>query len=113
MNTKDMRRDNSNGATINVQAIGNIASSINLKERILEMQLKMATSSINHEYARIEFDDTEDRERKEELLDFMEDCRCQYLEARRSLAAHDPYALEEFEADLLRQKQTTITPYHI
>jgi len=84
-----------------------------IKDRILEMQLKMATSSINHEYARIEYDDTADRERKEELLDFMEDCRHQYFEARSSLVTHDPYALADFEADLLRQKQSTITCHNI
>ncbi len=80
---------------------------------ILEMQLKMATSSINHEYARIEYDDTRCRERREELLDFMEDCRTQYMEARISLERHDPYALADFEADLLRQKQSTITHYSV
>jgi Cft2 family RNA processing exonuclease len=82
-------------------------------DQILEMQLKMATSSINHEYARIEFDDTDDHERREELLEFMDDCRSQYIEARNALVVHDPYALETFEADLLRQKQVTLNPYHI
>ena len=79
------------------------------KDRLLEMQLKMATSSINHEYARIEYDETADRERKEELLEFMGDCRRQYFDARTTLEGHDPYALADFEADLLKQKQSTIS----
>lgn len=80
-------------------------------KELLELQLKMATSSINHEYARIEFDDTEDRERREDLLEYMHDCRCQYFEARSELASYDPYALAEFEADLMRQKMSTMARY--
>ena len=81
-------------------------------ESLLELQLKMATSSINHEYARMEFDDVDCRARREELLDYMEDCRSEYLKARGELEHYDPYALAEFEADLLRQKLTTLTQYH-
>lgn len=82
-------------------------------DKILELQLKMATSSINHEYARIEYDDTRDIERREELLGFMDDCRIQYLDARNSLGVHDPNAVENFEADLLRQKQTVNSQFYI
>lgn len=83
------------------------------EDPILDLQLKMAASSINHEYARIEFDDTKDYERKEELLNFMHDCRCEYLSARSSLINHDPTALEQFELDLLRQKQTVAVEYYM
>lgn len=93
--------------------LGLAVSSSDIDEKIIELQLKMATSSINHEYARIEYEDTEDRERREELLDFMNDCHCQYLEARSQLITHDPYALQQFEFDLMRQKQATISPYQI
>ncbi len=75
---------------------------------ILQLQLTMATNSINHEYARIEFDDTENKERREELLEFMSLCRQKYFEARQSLEVHDSSALQEFEADLMRQKVETL-----
>lgn len=75
---------------------------------VLQLQMTMATNSINHEYARIEFDDTADQERREELLEFMALCRQKYFEARQSLEVHDPYALLEFEADLMRQKVETL-----
>ena len=52
------------------------------KKQLLELQLKMATSSINHEYARMEYDDADDRERRDDLLEYMHDCRRQYFEAR-------------------------------
>jgi len=84
-----------------------------IDDKILELQLKMATCSVNHEYARIEYDDTDDRERQEDLLDFMNNCHEQYLEARDVLVAHDPMALEEFEADLLRQKQSTLSAHRM
>ena len=81
------------------------------QKRLLELQLKMATSSINHEYARLQFDEIDDRAERADLMDFMQDCHHQYHEARTELLAYDPYALADFEADLMRQKQTTITHY--
>lgn len=82
------------------------------KKALLELQLMMATSSINHEYARMEFEDTFDVERKEELLEYMNDCRAQYFEAREDLAGYDPYALVEFERDLMHQKQLILAHYN-
>ncbi|MFH0798683.1 MAG: hypothetical protein V2A66_00690 [Pseudomonadota bacterium] len=75
------------------------------KKQLLELQLKMATCSINHEYARIEFSEAADMERRDELLDYMRECHSQYFEARTELSAYDPYELAAFEADLMRQKQ--------
>ena len=80
--------------------------------KIVQLQLAMATSSINHEYARIEFDDTVDSERQEELLEFMNACRTKYFEARETLETYDPYALQEFEADLMQQKMETLQNYN-
>lgn len=82
-----------------------------LKKEVLELQLKMATSSINHEYARIEFEDVDDYERREELLQFMNECHSEYLNARVRLTNFDPQALADFEADLLRQKQFTLSGF--
>ena len=82
------------------------------EEKILELQLMMATTSINHEYAKIEFDEVDDYERRHELLDYMADCRGKYLSARSQLANFNPLVLETFERDLLLQKLATITHYN-
>ncbi len=82
------------------------------QKRLLDLQLKMAASSINHEYARQKFDEIIDRTEREDLLDYMDDCHREYGEARAQLAAYDPYALADFEADLIRQKQTTTAHYN-
>ena len=94
-------------------SISPIAADKPQKARVaLDLQLKMVTSSVNHEYARKEYDDCGDRERKEELLDYMADCQNEYFIAREDLAQIDPYAVIDFEQDLLKQKQKTIGEYH-
>jgi len=80
--------------------------------KIVQLQLAMATSSINHEYARVEYDDTLDVDRKEELLDYMNACRQKYFEARETLENYDPYALQEFESDLMQQKMETLQNFN-
>ena len=82
------------------------------KDPLLDLQLQMATSSINHEYARLEYDETPDRERREELLSYMDDCRMKYLNARDQLVEMSPQTLERFEKDLFFQKQTTLSQYN-
>ncbi len=79
---------------------------------VLQLQLTMATHSINHEYARMEYEDTFDHERQEQLLDYMNDCREKYYEARSSLVQYDPHALNEFERDLLDQKLRTLNRFN-
>lgn len=93
---------------INIRPLPGIRVSEEAQKQLLELQLKMATSSINHEYARLEFDDIDDRERRDELLEYMHECRRNYLEARTALSSYDPYALADFEVDLMRQKQMTL-----
>ncbi len=90
--------------TINLVPLEDKGRGEAVKNALLELQLKMATSSINHEYARIEFDEACDRERRHELLDYMQACHTQYFEARTELSAYDPYELATFESDLMRQK---------
>lgn len=80
--------------------------------QVLQLQLTMATSSINHEYARLEFDDTIDQDQKEALLDYMNECRQKYFEARQSLMTYDPNAAAEFEKDLLMQKKKSIGQFN-
>ena len=78
---------------------------------ILQLQLAMATSSINHEYARIEYDESPDLEKREELLDFMNECRSKYFDAREKLLTYNPDAVSQFEKDLLLQKKNTLNRY--
>ena len=82
------------------------------QKAIVALQLTMATSSINHEYASIEFGGTPDRQRQEELLGYMHDCRTKYLEAREVLERFDPSAVANFEQDLMKQKLETMTEYN-
>lgn len=82
------------------------------QKTIVELQLAMATSSINHEYASIEFGGTPDRQRREELLTYMHDCRTRYFEAREVLERFDPLAVSDFERDLMKQKLETMTEYN-
>lgn len=96
--------DELDGATISIMPLKE-GDNEDANRELLELQLKMATCSINHEYARMEFEDASDRERREELIEYMNECRERYFEARSELSVHDSYAVAEFEADLMRQKQ--------
>lgn len=78
---------------------------------VLQLQLTMATTSINHEYARMEYDESPDLEKREELLDFMNDCRNKYFDAREKLMTYNPDAVGQFEKDLLLQKKKTLNRY--
>lgn len=95
-----------------IESINACPSEGHKKDRLLELQLTMATTSINHEYAGMEFDETDDLERKEELLEYMAECRNKYLEAREELACYNPLKLEAFERDLAFQKKSTLVHYH-
>jgi hypothetical protein len=98
--------------TIGIESIAPLSASDDIQRRLMELQLRMATSSINHEYARMQFDDADDDAQRDDLLNYMHDCRREYFEARTALAAFDPFSLAEFEADLIRQKQVTLARYH-
>ncbi|MBI2092223.1 MAG: hypothetical protein HYT75_04430 [Deltaproteobacteria bacterium] len=82
------------------------------REHILNLQLVMATTSVNHEYARVEYEESSDIERKEELLRYMTECREKYDGAREELACFNPLVLETFESELAMQKRSTMVHYH-
>lgn len=108
-----MDRNELKGApSINIHPVARVGACDEAQKKLLELQLKMAACSINHEYARIEFEEVDDVGARQELLEYMHDCHNEYLAARTSLAAYDPYALEEFEADLMRQKQAALPHYN-
>ncbi len=112
MNELTNREGERGEAKFSISPVAHSGAAEEIQKKLLELQLRMAASSINHEYARIEFDDIDEYSAREELLDYMQDCRREYLEARTALAAYDPYALEQFEADLMRQKQAALPHYN-
>jgi hypothetical protein len=109
---KKTEQTDSGNPTLRIVPISAEKGTDEKKKALLELQLTMATSSINHEYARREFDDTDCRETRESLLDYMQDCRIKYFEARESLERFDPGALMDFERDLLKQKVETMSEYN-
>lgn len=111
MDTKKDKREGFEELMI-VEPMGVAESTGDSDPSMLKLQLTMATNSINHEYARMEFDDTLDVDRKEELLNYMNECREKYFEARESLMVFDSTAVQEFEADLLIQKKTTLNQFN-
>lgn len=104
------QRSLDNGGQIVVSA--DTVTSEKANDPILELQLSMATSSINHEYARIEYDETTDAERRETLLDYMDQCRAKYTDARTKLTTMSPSIVDQFEAELVQQKKMTLSQYH-
>lgn len=105
----NMEKDD--GDKFSLSAISDINIPKEARDGLLELQLCMATCSINHEYARLEYDDQNDVDKKDELLGYMHECREKYLEARDKLVAYDPYAAADFEVDLMRQKLATLACY--
>lgn len=112
MEKKPLMNVPNEGFTMELHQQPEIVTAKTGRDQLLELQMAMATSSINHEYARIEYDDSLDAERKDELAQFMEDCHRKYSEARKKLAVQSPQTLENFERDLAHQKQSTITHYN-
>lgn len=102
-----------NTEVMSVNAMNSVGISQEIYDNLLELQLKMATSSINHEYARLEYEDSLDNMRRAELIDYMNSCHTEYFTARQSLSNHDPCALKTFEANLLKQKMSTISTYSL
>lgn len=111
MTKKNEKVDREN-PTLRIVPLAPEAVSEEKRKAFLELQLQMATSSINHEYARLEFEDTDCHNKREDLLAYMNDCRIKYFEARETLERFDPHGLIEFEQDLMKQKQTTMTEYN-
>ncbi len=109
---KDIILDDQGEKIISITPIDSEGADENVRNNFLELQLVMATSSINHEYARMEFEDTQSLERKEELLEYMHDCREEYFKARENLERINPHALKDFEEDLIRQKRVILSQYN-
>lgn len=103
--------DNGGHLMISVQTAAGSHGPAKKTDPLLELQLAMATTSINHEYARMEYDDVECRERREELLHYMDECRTKYLAAREKLSIMAPASVDSFEKELSLQKRSTLHRY--
>lgn len=82
-------------------------------ENLANLQMVLVTSSMNHEYARQEYDQAKSYQRKQELLGRMSDLKQLYFQVRQSLSLTHPEKLEELEVDLLFQKQAVLNEYPI
>lgn len=75
------------------------------------LELVLVTASMNHEYAKQEFEKTGSFQRKQELMARMSHLKSLYFNAREVLAAEQPEKLAELEEELRLQKQTVFPEY--
>lgn len=76
---------------------------------LVNLQMVLATSSMNHEYARKAYEKTRSFARKQELLTQMSNLKNLYFAARNKLAVAHPERLETIERELNFQKQTVLS----
>lgn len=88
-----------------------ILAHINQSEKpdLVNLQMILASSSMNHEYLRKAFDKTRSFARQQELLIKMANLKNLYFAARNKLATHHPERLEAIEKELSFQKQTVLS----
>lgn len=78
-------------------------------ENLVNLQMVLASSSMNHEYVRQAYDRTHSFARKQELLIEMSNLKNLYFAARNKLALHHPERLDAIERELKFQKQTVLS----
>ncbi len=76
---------------------------------LVNLQMVLASSSMNHEYIRQAYEKTRSFARRQELLIQMSNLKNLYFAARTKLAAHHPERLEAIERELNYQKQTVLS----
>lgn len=82
------------------------------KSQDLQWEMVMQNSSIGHEYARLELDQTDGLVARESLIEKMENYKRAYFLARRYLKKLNPLRLENVEADLIDQKSVLFGGFH-
>ena len=80
---------------------------------IVDLQMKMAMTSVNHEYTRKAYDKTRSFMKRQELLLKMAELKQLYFSARDKLAALQPQCLETIENELAYQKQVVLADYPV
>jgi hypothetical protein len=81
------------------------------KPDLVNLQMILATSSMNHEYARKAHDKTRSFARRQELLVRMANLKNLYFAARNKMAVNHPDRLEAIERELNYQKQTVLSEH--
>lgn len=102
---------NNLSAEENEAALMQLASSE--KTDLVNLQMILATSSMNHEYARKAYEKTNSFARRQELMVKMSNLKNLYFAARNKLAIHHPERLEVIERELTHQKQTVLSEHGI
>ncbi len=75
------------------------------------LELVLVTASMNHEYAKQEFEKTNSYQRRQELLVRMSHLKKLYFNVRETLASQSPEKLADLEKELQTQKQTVFPRY--
>ena len=83
------------------------------KTDLVNLQLILSTSSMNHEYTRKAYEKTNSFARKQELMIKMSNLKNLYFAARNKLAHHHPERLDAIERELTHQKQTVLSEHGI
>lgn len=75
------------------------------------LELVLVTASMNHEYAKKEYEKTNSFHRRQELLVRMSHLKSLYFNARQTLAETQPIRLAEIEEELRLQKEQVFPEY--
>ncbi|MBI2981124.1 MAG: hypothetical protein HYY44_02290 [Deltaproteobacteria bacterium] len=75
------------------------------------LELVLVTASMNHEYAKKEYDKSQSFHRKEELMTRMSHLKSLYFNVRQTLEKTQPDRLAEIEEELRSQKEQVFHEY--
>lgn len=81
------------------------------KPDLVNLQMVLATSSMNHEYVRKAYEKTRSFARRQELLVKMANLKNLYFAARTKLAVDHPERLDAIERELNFQKQAVLSEH--
>lgn len=79
------------------------------KPDLVNLQMVLVTSSMNHEYVRKAYERTRSFDKKQNLIERMANLKDLYYTARKKLAVCYPDRLASIEAELLHQKQSVLS----
>lgn len=80
---------------------------------LVNLQMVLVTSSMNHEYARKALEKTHSYDKKQDLLERMNQLKSLYFSARDKLALTHPERLESLENELRLQKQMVLSDQNL
>jgi hypothetical protein len=83
------------------------------KSELVNLQMLLVSSSMNHEYIRKAYEKTRSFDRKQQLLAKMSELKTLYFTARNKLAQNHPERLEAIESELRHQKLTVFSEQNL